>query len=203
VKKLIQGILDFRKNVLPSKRETFAKLAIGQDPDVLFITCSDSRVAPNWFASTDPGDLFVIRNVGNLVPPFEASDSSVAAALEFAVQNLKVQDIVVCGHSGCGAIRTLAQGIDKLKPSNLKHWLYFAEASLGSKEKINSPAELSSEDKLSQQNVLVQLENLRTYPQVQERLNNKTLKIHGWWFDIAQAGVFRFDEATRKFTLIA
>src|SRR5262245_41410434 len=130
--KLIRGILDFRKNILPQRRELFQKLATGQSPDTLFITCSDSRVAPNWFASTDPGELFVIRNVGNIVPPCYESgktslDNSVGAALEFSIKNLNITDIVVCGHSGCGAIHAISQGLDKLPQTGLKEWLRIGE----------------------------------------------------------------------------
>src|SRR3954466_9946866 len=113
--KLIRGIVDFRKNVRPAVKETFSRLALGQRPDTLFIACSDSRVVPNLFASSDPGDLFVIRNVGNLIPPcgvqgHSASDESEAAAIEFALQSLPVAQIIVCGHSECGAMDLLARG---------------------------------------------------------------------------------------------
>src|SRR2546430_16686177 len=106
MKKLIQGIVEFRHKVRPDYRETFAHLALGQAPDTLFIACSDSRVVPNAFASADPGDLFVIRNVGNLIAPADGtgvsvSDESEAAAIEFAVLTLKVRDVIVCGHSEC------------------------------------------------------------------------------------------------------
>lgn len=109
MKKLIRGIIDFRKNMRPSCKETFAQLALGQRPDTLFIACSDSRVVPNLFASSDPGDLFVIRNVGNFIPPCgeqgrSASDESEAAAIEFALLTLPVTEIIVCGHSECGAM---------------------------------------------------------------------------------------------------
>ena len=114
MKKLVQGIVDFRKSLTKEKRALFAKLALGQKPDALFITCSDSRVAPNVFASSNPGDVFVLRNVGNLIPPVTASDqeASASSALEFAVLALKVSDIIVCGHSECGAMQALAYGID-------------------------------------------------------------------------------------------
>src|SRR5436190_3831044 len=112
MKKLIQGIVEFRQNVRPDYRDRFARLALGQAPDTLFIACSDSRVVPNLFASADPGDLFVIRNVGNLVAPagsdgISPSDASGAAAIEFSLINLAVTDIVVCGHSECGAMHAL------------------------------------------------------------------------------------------------
>src|SRR5881394_3962269 len=104
MKKLVHGIVDFRKNVRPRYKDTFAQLALGQSPDTLFIACSDSRVVPNLFASTNPGDLFVVRNVGNLIPPCDSkgvsiADESEAAAVEFAVLTLQVRDIVICGHS--------------------------------------------------------------------------------------------------------
>jgi carbonic anhydrase len=208
MQKLIRGILDFRKNVLPARREMFARLAHGQAPDALFITCSDSRVAPNWFASTDPGDLFVIRNVGNLVPPCNLegqaeTETSVAAAIEFSQTALAIRDIVVCGHSGCGAIHALAQGVDKLPKSNLKTWLSAAERSLRRYSPgLQSNPKLSSEDVLSQQNVLQQVENLKTYPQIRERVAKGELTLHAWWFDIADAGVYAYDERAGQFVLI-
>src|SRR5271167_874721 len=113
MKKLVKGILDFRKNVRPGYQKTFAQLALGQSPDALFVACSDSRVAPNVFASTDPGDLFVIRNVGNLIPACggdhgrSLSDESEAAAIEFALSNLEVANVIICGHSECGAMHAL------------------------------------------------------------------------------------------------
>src|ERR1700712_1293849 len=115
MKKLLNGIVDFRKNVRPTVKETFALLALGQRPDTLFIACSDSRVVPNLFASSDPGDLFVVRNVGNLIPAcgesgHSKSDESEAAAIEFALLNLPVAEIIVCGHSECGAMDKLVRG---------------------------------------------------------------------------------------------
>src|SRR5579862_9640960 len=114
MKKLIQGIVDFRSNLTEEGRALFAKLALGQKPDALFIACSDSRVVPNLFASTNPGDLFVLRNIGNLVPPASSSpqDTSAVAAIEFSIFSLKVSDIIVCGHSECGAMQALAHGSD-------------------------------------------------------------------------------------------
>src|ERR1041384_7022651 len=115
MKKLIQGIIDFRRKLKPEMRATFARLALGQKPDALFIACSDSRVAPNVFASTNPGDLFVVRNVGNIIPPCgvmgnSVADESEAAAIEFAVTRLNVRDIIICGHSECGAMQALVGG---------------------------------------------------------------------------------------------
>src|SRR5580692_2047595 len=136
MKKLVKGIIDFRKTIRPNYQETFARLALGQSPDTLFIACSDSRVVPNLFASTDPGDLFVIRNVGNMIPPcagtngHSTADESEAAAIEFAVQTLGVSEIIVCGHSECGAMMALVKGRDKVKTPNLKAWLRHGEKAM-------------------------------------------------------------------------
>lgn len=132
MKKLIKGIVDFRTKLQPSYKETFARLALGQSPDALFIGCSDSRVAVNVFASTDPGDLFVVRNVGNLVPPCgsdgqSTADESEAAAIEFALDTLNVSYIIICGHSECGAMQALANGRSKVKSQNLRSWLRHGE----------------------------------------------------------------------------
>lgn len=208
MEKLVRGILDFRKNVLPERLETFARLAHGQTPDSLFITCSDSRVAPNWFASTNPGELFVIRNVGNLVPPCDhqgcaGQDFSVPAAIDFSVLNLRVSDIIVCGHSGCGAMHALKSGLQNLPSANLRQWLSSADRPLDEfPMPLKLRAGLSPEDQLSQRNVLQQIENLKTYPTIKTRLHDGSLRLHAWWFDIAQAGVFAFDERLREFVLI-
>jgi carbonic anhydrase len=208
MKKLLRGILDFRQNMLPSKLETFAKLAVGQSPDVLFIACSDSRVAPNWFASTDPGDMFVVRNVGNLVPPFDQtdhpeSDHSVSAAIEFAVWNLHVKDIIVCGHSGCGAIHALAGGLRKLPPSGLRNWLSFAEDPIRHQsEDFQAPEDLSQDDWLSQFNVLEQVKNLKSYPKIRQLLDKHQIRLHAWWFDIAHGSVFAYNEREHQYMLI-
>jgi carbonic anhydrase len=199
LKKLISGIIDFRKNVLPQRRDMFAKLAAGQAPDVLLVTCSDSRVAPNWFASTDPGDLFVIRNVGNLIPScgedgHSSADESEAAAIEFALINLKVSDIIVCGHSDCGAMHALLSGREKVKTSNLRAWLRHGEDSLTSKA--------TDVNQLSQLNVLKQLEHLKSYPMISERLKKNKLRLHAWWFELNTASVYAHEESQNKFVLI-
>src|SRR5690349_18694480 len=125
MRKLVHGIVDFRSKSTDEQRELFAKLALGQSPDAMFVCCSDSRVAPNVFASTDPGDLFVVRNVGNMIPDCDhfgksISDRSEAAAIEFAVAQLSVRDIIICGHSECGAMRALIKGVENLSWPNLK-----------------------------------------------------------------------------------
>jgi carbonic anhydrase len=208
MKKFIGGIVDFRKNVRPAFKDTFAQLALGQSPDTLFIACSDSRVVPNLFASTDPGDLFVVRNVGNLIPPcgeegHSNSDESEAAAVEFALLNLPVTEVVICGHSECGAMGRLIRGGEQPEAPNLNSWLRHGKGGL---KKLDAGAELGKHlarhNQLSQLNVLQQIEHLKTYPVVRERLKEGTLRIHGWWFDIKEADVYDYDVSQSRFSLI-
>ena len=208
MKKLIQGIIDFRKNKLADYREKFSKLALGQSPDTLLIACSDSRVVPNLFASTDPGDLFVIRNVGNLIPPCNSEghshgDESEWAAIEFSMLQLSISDIIVCGHSECGAIQAILKGRQKIAGDHLKSWLEYAEnaGSLVSKVEFSGNA-LAEHNKISQANVLLQLAHLKTYPLIQERMKAGRLNLHGWWFDIGSGDIYSFDEGTKRFGLI-
>ncbi len=208
VKKLIEGIVEFRKNVQKEYRESFGKLATGQSPDTLFIACSDSRVVPNTFASTNPGDLFVLRNVGNLIPPcgqfgISESDESEAAAIEFSVLTLNVRDIIVCGHSECGAMRALATDRNQVLTPNLKSWLRHGDEAV---ERLNSglafDTTLSEHNQLSQLNVLLQMEHISSYPSVKKRIADGTLAIHGWWFDIARADVYSYFKDVNRFVLI-
>jgi carbonic anhydrase len=211
MKKLINGIVDFRKNVRHTVKETFALLALGQRPDTLFIACSDSRVVPNLFASSDPGDLFVIRNVGNLIPPYSERESlsgygSEAAAIEFALRTLPVSEVVVCGHSECGAIGALAhRHAPDAVPEDpaFKGWIRHGEGSL---RQLDAGAQLGAHlerhNQLSQLNVLEQLEHLKTYPGVQDRLSRGHLRLHGWWFDIKEADVYEYEQSEGRFHLI-
>lgn len=208
MKKLINGIVEFRRNILPGYREKFAQLALEQRPDVLFIACSDSRVVPNLFASTDPGDLFVIRNVGNLIPPCgldgaSVADESEAAAVEFAVLLLSVQDIVVCGHSECGAMQAIATGRAPSNAPHLASWLRHGSEAKARLDKL--PREkwrLAEHNELSQLNVLLQIEHLMSYPVIAEAVKTRKLRLHGWWFDIKHANVYAYESDQSKFVLI-
>lgn len=205
MRKLVKGISKFRKRVTPEQKSLYARLALGQRPDALFVCCSDSRVAPNVFASTDPGDLFVIRNVGNLVPACDAygrstSDRSEAAAIEFALDSLKVRDIIICGHSECGAMHALLGGLENVPWPNLKSWVATAQPALA-RLKAGEEIEpgLSDVNRLSQLNVLEQAAHFLTYPIVRERVDAGTLCIHAWYFDIAAAEVLAFDPRVKRF----
>lgn len=209
MKKLIQGIVDFRKKIQPDYRATFARLALGQSPDVLYFGCSDSRVAVNVFASTDPGDLFVVRNVGNLIPPCRSdgqstADESEAAAIEFALQTLNVSNIIICGHSECGAMQALTCGRTNVKDKNLRSWLRHGDQALADLNLKNPELgkSLPKHNQLSQVNVLQQIEHLKTYPIIQKHLQAGTLKLHGWWFELSQADVYAYEEMQSKFVLL-
>lgn len=185
--------MDFRRTRRPLVRDTFARLALGQFPDGLFVACSDSRVAANVFASTDPGDLFVVRNLGNIMPPFPNNGSAVAA-LDFAIHTLKVRHIIVCGHSDCGAMRALAQKADENQDTPLGLWLRHAKSAAA--EGVHDL------DSLSKKNVALQLENLRTHPAVKEMEAAGTLTLHGIWFDIRQAEVYYLESPPTGYVLI-
>lgn len=202
MQKLLDGIRDFHTRVRPGYRERFAHLALGQSPDCLFVACSDSRVVPNLFASTDPGDLFVLRNVGNIVPPASVERGAVGsgAAVEFATLALNVRDVVICGHSSCGAMRATLSGETPAGAAHLDEWLTFARPSVArmAAEPRLDPA-LPAEDRLSQAHVLQQLEHLRTYPAVAAALAAGRVRLHGWWFDLANAEVLAFEADEGRF----
>ena len=208
MKKLIRGIVEFRQKVQKGYRESFGGLASGQSPDTLFVACSDSRVVPNTFASTNPGDLFVIRNVGNLIPPcgkhgVTATDKSEAAAIEFSVLSLRVLNVIICGHSECGAMRALVDKRSRVEAPNLKSWLRHGDLAHDQiKSGIILEPSLTADNKLSQLNVLQQIEHVKSYPAVQEAMRERNLVVHGWWFDITTAEVYAYEEDVKKFVLI-
>jgi carbonic anhydrase len=208
MRKLIAGIVDFRERLLPGYAERFRALAQGQMPDVLLITCSDSRIVPELLASTDPGDLFVMRNVGNLVPPAtvegaSTGDLSEASAIEYSVLVLGVRHIVVCGHSECGAMKAALAGKPMPDTPNLAKWLHHVTTAVFRLDQEGPlDSQLNRHNQLSQLNVLVQLEHLASYPIVRHRLADGTLQLSGWWFDIATGEVWSYDRDSRAFKAI-
>jgi carbonic anhydrase len=208
MRKLVHGIVDFRERLLPKYAERFKKLAHRQLPEVLFITCADSRVVPDLLSSALPGDLFTMRNVGNLVPPatvdgLSTGDLSEASAIEYAVLVLKVSDIVVCGHSECGAMKAVAAKKMQSETPNLNKWLHHASAAAFRLEHEGAlDTRLCAHDQLSQLNVLVQLEHLASYAIVREQIAAGTLRLNGWWFDVASGSMYAYDRAKRAFEII-
>jgi len=193
MKKLIRGIIAFRETRREGYAETFRKLALGQKPDALFVACSDSRMAVNVFASTDPGDLFVVRNVGNLVPPYgHPVAQGTAAAVDFAVEQLGVADIIVCGHSDCGAMHAHCQGADRLPKGPLRTWLEAgATAPTG-----------TDVSEASRRNVLAQLDHLAEYPSVVRAVASRRLRLHGIWFDIPRMDVLYYEQTALRWCLL-
>lgn len=200
VQSLVAGVHHFQRDVFRSQCELFSRLAKQQTPETLFITCSDSRIDPNLITHTDPGDLFVLRNAGNLVPAFGASRGGEVATIEFAVAGLGVRDIVVCGHSHCGAMKGLLHPEYVAELPAVADWLKLAETTRRLvRTKYTHLADDELLDAAIEENVLVQIENLQTHPAVAVALSQGQLKLHGWVYDIASGEVYAYDTESGQF----
>lgn len=204
MQKLIQGIHTFQQQDFRPLQGLFEQLSKGQSPETLFITCSDSRIDPNLLTRSQPGELFILRNAGNIVPPHGAASGGEAATIEFAVSALGVKDIIVCGHSHCGAMRGLLTPEAVAEMPAVASWLKHAETT----QRIirENYQHLNGQDLLTatvEENVLVQLENLRTLPSVASRLVRGDLHLHGWVYKIATGEVFAFDSDSGQFVPLA
>ena len=201
MKKLIEGVNEFRESYVSTHRDLLENLSHGQDPSVLFITCSDSRISPSLMTQTDLGDLFVIRNAGNIVPPYGAANGGEGAAVEYAIHALGIEQIVVCGHSHCGAMKGLLQ-LGKLEEEMplVYDWLKHAEATRRLvKENYGDRNKEELLEITIAENVLTQIENLKTYPVVRSRLYQGKLKIYGWVYLIETGEVLAYDEDTHSY----
>lgn len=202
--KLAQGVHKFQREVFGDHEALFQKLADGQAPHTLFITCSDSRINPNLLTQTAPGEIFIIRNAGNIVPSWGAPVGGEAATIEYALAALGVEHIVVCGHSGCGAMKAV---VDPSTTENLpavRQWLAHAETTrriLAENYPDTPQEELISI--ATQENVLSQLENLRTHPSVAVKIAKGKLALHGWVYKIATGEVFAYDREEGQFRPLA
>lgn len=204
MQKLVQGLHQFLSHQFSSQRELFERLATGQSPDALFITCSDSRINPNLITQTDPGELFILRNAGNIVPPYGEANGGEAATIEYAINALKVKDIIICGHSHCGAMKGLINTEALLELPATAAWLRHAEATWNIL--IDKYRDRTGEALLEatvEENVLVQLENLRTHPSVQAAIDAGKLKLHGWVYTIETGTVFAYDPKEEQFLTVA
>lgn len=200
MQKLLQGLHRFQNDLFGSQRELFERLAKGQQPEVLFITCSDSRINPNLLTQTEPGELFILRNAGNIVPPYGAVMGGEAATIEFAVAGLGVKDIIICGHSHCGAMKGLLERPSTRDFPALSQWLAYAESTR--RVVHDKYVDLESASLLNitiQENVLAQMENLRTHPVVASGLAQNKLKLHGWVYKIETGEVFGYDAGSGQF----
>ena len=202
-RQLIEGFQRFRERHFAADREQFQDLVqFGQTPKALVVACCDSRVDPALVLDCAPGDLFVIRNVANLVPPAENQGHyhGTSAALEFGVRNLAVQHIIVLGHAQCGGIHALLEGSVDKEESFIAGWMDIADAAREQVEREHANSSSKVRHRVcEQQAILVSLENLRTFSWIRERVEQGKLALHGWYFDIEQGELLGYDAATRKF----
>jgi carbonic anhydrase len=200
MERLIEGHKHFLAEVFPRRRAEFHLLAEGQKPEWLFITCADSRVVPDLILGTRPGDLFIARNVGNVVPITSQDVDGVAATIEYAVEVLKVKQAILCGHSDCGALKASLdrKGIEKLPKAS--RWLHHVEAAFSHRQPENPAdgpqAELAA---LIRGNVVAQLLNLKAQPSVSKALMEGRLTVHGWYYDILTGQIEQYDEQMHRF----
>ena len=204
MQKLIQGIHEFQKDGFHPLQSLFQELAQGQKPETLFITCSDSRIDPNLLTRAKPGDLFILRNAGNIVPPHGAVKGGEAATIEFAVAVLGVKDIIICGHSHCGAMKGLLEPESLASMPAVSEWLTHAETTRRIMRENYSHLEGTALlTATTEENVLVQLEHLRTLPSVASRLLRGAIRLSGWVYILETGEVFAFDVNSGQFVPIA
>ncbi len=201
MKKLIEGLQKFQSGYFRSHQALFEELSHGQHPRILFITCSDSRVDPNLITQADVGDLFVIRNAGNLVPPFGAANGGEGASIEYAIAALGIEQVIVCGHSHCGAMKGLLK-LNSLqeKMPLVYDWLRHAEATR--RLVLENYNHYEGEELIEitvAENILTQLENLQTYPIIRSKLHQGKLSLHGWIYRIETGEVLAYDGVLHDF----
>lgn len=200
MQKLIRGLHTFQADVFGSRREFFEKLADGQRPETLFITCSDSRINPNLLTQTDPGELFIVRNAGNIVPAYGAANGGEAATIEFGVAGLGVKDIIICGHSQCGAMKGLMHPESLASFPALRGFLgHAATTERIMRERYPDRVGEAQLTTTVEENVLVQLENLRTHPVVASALAKGQLNLHAWVYKLETGQVFSWDPNEQKY----
>lgn len=187
--KIVDGVIEFQKKVFPDHQALFDELANFQDPDVLFITCSDSRIDPSLLTQTKPGDLFICRNAGNIIPPHSNETGGMTASIEYAVAVLGVKHIVVCGHTDCGAMKG-AINIDQLDAlPHVKEWLGHSRSAIEVVKAKQGEVSLEQLRQVTEENVLQQIMHLRTHPAVAAKLATGEVSVHGWIYEIESGEV--------------
>ena len=200
LKHIVDGFLRFHHEVFPEQEELFKKLATAQKPRAMFITCADSRIVPELITQSSPGDLFVTRNVGNVVQPYGQMHGGVSTAIEYAVMALGVHHIIICGHSDCGAMRAVLNPQSLEKMPTVKAWLRHAEvARTVVEDNCQCGSEHESMQVLTRENVIAQLHHLRTHPSVASRLAAGQLYIHGWIYNIETSEISAYDAESDAF----
>jgi len=204
MKKLVEGVHKFQDDEFRTKQELFVELTKGQKPRALFITCSDSRVIPSMLTQTDPGELFILQNAGNIIPPHGAAKGGEEGTIEYAMEVLKVKHIIICGHSHCGAMHGLLHPEMLEDLPAVREWLAFSEST--KRIMAENYSHLSDDsDRLVaaiKENVLVQLENIRTHPSVSAALRRGDVKLHGWIYIFETGEVFEYDPEQEQFVII-
>ena len=201
MEKILAGVSRFRQQVYPQSREFFESLASKQQkPLALFITCADSRVNPNLITQTEPGDLFLIRNAGNIVPTYGSNMGGEAATIEYSIEVLGIRRVIICGHSQCGAMKAMLEGkaLENLPAS--KSWFAHAESTrriMSTKYRDLPPNEMSVA--AVEENVLVQMNNLSTHPSVAAHLAGGELQVFGWYYDIGGGQIYQYDQSSGRF----
>ncbi len=200
MERLLDGVARFKRDVFPARKHLFKNLADSQNPEALVITCADSRIVPELITQTQPGDLFICRNAGNIVPPYGDVQGGVSATIEYAVCVLNVKHVIVCGHSDCGAMKALMKP-EKLEGlPNVKRWLSHGE--LAHRVVTENYQNLSEEallQALTEENVIAQLDHLRTFPYIASRLASGRVQLHGWVYNIANGDVDCWDPNQGRF----
>ena len=203
MQQLVQGVHHFQKIGFREREELFGRLKHGQKPEACLITCADSRIVPNLITNSEPGELFIVRNVGNLIPCYGTSNNGEMAAFEYAIVELGIQDLIVCGHTGCGAMQALVS--TPLTPTIsrtplVSHWLHHADATLEIIREHYKHLEGSAlANAAAEENVLVQLEHLRTLPSVASRISSGRVRLHGWMYKIDSGEVFYYESEIGQF----
>ena len=200
MKHLLSGMHQFQSQVFQRERDFFDNLVAGQSPSALFVTCSDSRVDPNLITQSGPGELFVLRNAGNIVPPHGASNGGEAATIEYAVAALGVRDVVICGHSRCGAVQTLLQPEKAATMPLVSRWLQHAETTrrIIAENYTHATGDALVEIAV-QEHVLVQIENIQTHPAVAVKLQRGELTLHAWVYRLESGEIFAYSGDDRCF----
>jgi len=199
MEEIIAGVLAYQRDIYPQQEKLFERLSAGQSPDALIITCSDSRVDPRLFTQSEPGKLFELRNAGNLVPKYGGSVGGVTATIEFAVVALQVPNIIICGHSGCGAIAGLLNPELVRDMPRVAEWLRQAAVV---RDSMAAAGQLDAHDALEravEANVIVQLDHLRSHPSVADALAKGRINLHGWVYNFVTGSVVRYNEQDRSF----
>ena len=198
VEKFLRGISQFQKYVYPEHQDLFEKLAGGQRPEALFITCADSRIDPCLLTQTKPGELFICRVIGNVVPPYPDAVGGVSATIEYAVGVLGVPEVIVCGHTDCGVMRGALNPEALAAYPSVAAWLRYTKVEHREPEPSADLLLALTED-----NVVAQLQNLRSHPVVAARLEHGDLALHGWVYHIGPGTVTAYNEASRRFETTA